>query len=112
MLPSFAKQTVTVWRAPLVEERGVKVRDWAAAEPHAVAGCSVQPGDTSATWGEPRNGATIRATLYAPPGADIERTDRVEFAGVRYAVDGAPVEWQSPTGRASHMVCKLIDWEG
>lgn len=112
MLPTFCRDVVTVERAPLVAERGTQVRDWSQAVAHTVAGCSVQPGGTSGTWGELRNGAEVRATLYAPPGSDIEFSDRVSFGGNVYALDGEPLEWRSPTGRVTHMVCALIDWRG
>ena len=112
MLPSFCRDVVTITRAPLVESRGTKIRDWSQATTHTVAGCSVQPGGTDGTWGEQRNGATVRATLYAPPGANIEFADRVSFGGVAYSIDGAPQEWRSPTGRVTHMTMPLIDWRG
>ena len=112
MLPSFCRDAVTVWRAPLVPERGTKVRDWSQAVAHAVAGCSLQPGGTDGTFGEQRNGAEVQATLFAPPGADIEFSDRVEFGGKQYALVGEPLEWRSPTGRVTHLVCSLTYWRG
>lgn len=112
MLPSFCRDTVTVWRAPVIEERGTTVRDWANAAPHTVAGCSFQPASTAGTWGELRNGAETRATLWLQPGADIEFGDKVEFQGNVYALDGEPLEWRSPSGVVTHLTCNLVDWRG
>ena len=118
-MPSFCRDAVTVWRAPLVPERGTKIRDWAQAVAHTVAGCSLQPsgggvgiGATSGTFGEQRNGAEVHAVLYAPPGADIEFSDRIEFGGVNFALVGEPLEYRSPTGRVTHMACSLTYWRG
>ena len=110
MLPIWCNDTVTVWRAPYVEQRGTKVRDWANAEPHEVAGCSVQPAGTSTAWTDPRQALTVQATLFAPLGADIREGDRIEFAGARYSLNGAPLPYRSPTGAASHLFAQLTDW--
>ena len=42
-LPSFCRETVTVLRAPLVDQRGTKVRDWSQATEHFVTGSSRPP---------------------------------------------------------------------
>ena len=47
MLPSFCREVVTVSRAPLAAMRGTYERDWSSASSHEVAGCSVQPSQTS-----------------------------------------------------------------
>lgn len=110
MLPSWCRDTVTVWRAPLVDSRGTKVRDWTQATSHVIDGCSLQPGGTSTDFGEPRQANESDATLYAPPGADIEADDRVEFDGTTWAVDGQPMDWRSPTGRVTHRQARLTAW--
>ena len=112
MLPSFCRDEVEVWRAPLVTERGKQVRDWQGAAMHPVAGCSVQRASTDGTWGLPRSGATVRMTLWMPPGADIEFGDKVVADGREYALDGEPLPWRSPTGAVSHLVADLVDWRG
>ena len=112
MLPSWCRESVTVLRAPQASSRGTRVRDWSSAGRHVVRGCSLQPGATSTAWGDPRQTSTVRATLYAPPGADIEDGDRVTVDGHDYCVDGAPVSVRSPTGAASHVVCNLVDGRG
>ena len=110
MLPRWCSDAVTVRRAPYKEQRGTRVRDWENATEHTVEGCSVQPASTSTQWTDPRQALTVRAVLYAPPGADIVEGDRIDFAGASYALDGAPLEWRSPTGAVSHVQAQLVDW--
>lgn len=112
MLPSFARDVVTVYRAPLIESRGTQIRDWNNATSHTVAGCSFQPTSTATTWADERHTHDIRASLWLPPGADIEAEDKVEYEGHTYAIDGAPLPWKSPTGLVDHVVANLIDWRG
>lgn len=112
MLPSFARQTVTVRRAPYTEQRGTKVRDWSKASEHDVPGCSFQAGTGSTTWTDDRHPITVDAVLYAPPGADIADGDRIVAAGAEYSIQGAPVAWQSPTGSVDHVEVRLVTWRG
>ena len=112
MLPSWCKTTVTVRRAPLVDSRGTKVRDWSAYVEHEVTGCSVQPASSATAWTDQRQPVTYDAVLYAPPGADVEDGDRIVYAGATYAVDGAPMPWASPTGAIDHVQANLVTWRG
>ena len=112
MLPSWCSETVTVLRAPIATRGGRSERDWSQAAQHAVAGCSVQPGGTSTGFGTVDAVSTADATLYAPPGADVDEGDRVVAASGTYVVDGIPYAWNSPTGRVSHVQARLRKWEG
>lgn len=112
MMPTFARDTVTIKRAPLVDERGTKVRDYARAESHKIAGCSFQPVQSATTWTDPRQAVTVKANLYLPAASDIAEGDLVEFEGATYAIDGVPTSWRSPSGRVDHMQAALIDWRG
>ena len=111
-LPSFCRETVAVLRAPLVDQRGTKVRDWTKAVEHFVTGCSVQFSSTSTDRGEPRDAVSSSATLYAPPGADVATGDRVSCAFGEFWVEGQPMPRVSPTGAVSHVECPLARWEG
>lgn len=111
MLPSFAKQTVTVKRAGFASSRGSKQRDWSNPSTHAVHGCSVQPASTSSNEDRAEQ-VTDRWELYASPNADVRRGDRVEHGGKTYEVDGDPFEWVSPTGRVTHLHAHLVEWTG
>jgi hypothetical protein len=110
MLPSFCTDDVIVTRPALKAERGTQVNDWANATTHTVSGCSVQPVQGSTAWTDPRQAVTVRAVLFAPPNADIQSGDRIEYAGQKFSVDGAPMPWKSPTGAVSHVQCSLVDW--
>lgn len=111
-LPSFCRKGVTVERARYVTERGTQVCDWDDPERHVIEGCDAQPRSSSTQWNDPAQAETVRLTLRLPPDSDIRAGDRVVVDGVRYAVDGAPHVWQSPSGRVSHVECQLIDWRG
>lgn len=112
MLPRWCTDQVTVLRAPTVRERGSEVRDWANAEAHAVAGCSVQPSNTGSDMDAREGQVTDRWRLYAPPGADVQAGDRIQWGGHTFEVDGAPYQWTSPTGRVSHKQAMLVEWSG
>lgn len=111
-LPSFCRDTVTVTRAPMREERGTSIRDWANAVAHEIAGCSVQPAESTTDRTEAREAITVRCRLFLPPGADIDERDRVTYNGRDYALDGAPLPITSPTGAVSHIRADLVDWRG
>ena len=112
MLPSFCREVVTVSRAPLAAMRGTYERDWSRASSHEVAGCSVQPSQTSGDSSEPRPGVSLSATLYAPPGADLRAHDRVTCSLGRFRVVGMPMAVASPTGALSHVRAQLSREEG
>ena len=110
MLPGFANKTVTIERAPYVEQRGTKVRDWANAQTFTVSGCFVDYSSSSTRWNDVRQAITIRARLWLPPDADIREGDRITYRGNQYAIEGAPFYRESPTGGLDHIECALIDW--
>ena len=112
MLPSFATQSITVRRAPLVDDHGAEVRDWDGdVDDHTVTGCSIQP-LTGAEILANRNAVQAQWRVYAPAGADVEATDHVAFGGHDYEVVGEPLRWQSPTGTLDHVELLLNRWEG
>lgn len=110
MLPSFASRQVTIERAPYIDSRGTQVRDWSQASSRTVNGCLVQPVDGSTAWTDPTQAVTVRARLWCPPGTDIQPDDRVIADGIIYAIEGAPMAWQSPTGAIDHIEAALVDW--
>lgn len=113
MLPGFCQDSVTVRRAPLVERRGTKVSDWSQATEHEVPGCSLQEGTTATEFDSTqRDSAESGATLFLPPGADVQEGDRISFSGRTWVVDGVPSTRRSPTGRVSHVSANLKEWRG
>jgi hypothetical protein len=50
--------------------------------------------------------------VYAPPGADIRPTSRIQFQGIRYQVEGEPAGWDDGNGRPHHLEVSLRRVEG
>lgn len=111
MLPSWARDTITVIRPKWVTERGKRIPDYERGERIQVDGCSVQPAGTEETLAG-RQASTVRLTVYAPPGTLIGPHDAVEVDAIRYRAAGAGQAWRSPTGAVSHVIASLVDWEG
>lgn len=104
MLPSWCGDTITVLRAPLVSQRGAKVRDWANAETHDITGCSLQLASsaTQDAYGRLESVATF-GTILCPPGADVKAGDRVRFDGQTFEINGEPFAKRSPFGNCDHV---------
>lgn len=116
MLPSWCQDAVSVVRPAQREQRGTVVPDWANAQTHALAGCSVQLPTTSMTL-DGREQTAMRGTLYAPPASDVRAGDRIVWTdpmGIEHSflVDGEPMPWTSPTGRVTHVQARLAEWRG
>ena len=111
MLPSFCRDVATVKRPKLVDDRGKQVPDYSKLDGHEVPGCSFQPVQGETAWGEQGTPVTLRATLYMPPDSDVKAGDLVEVNGRTYAISGSPLDWSSPSGATSSIVCNLIDWD-
>lgn len=112
MLPSFCVDAIGVLRPTEKSVRGTTVLDYSDSEPVTVTGCSVQPTDTLRDF-DGRTLAIERSfELYAPPGSDIKAGDRIVWQGRTFEVNGAPMEWRSPTGRVSHINARLREWSG
>ncbi|MBQ9006091.1 MAG: hypothetical protein IJ092_06925 [Atopobiaceae bacterium] len=113
MLPSWCVDAVTVLRAAKVVRGGRELPDWANAESHELAGCSLQGASTETEFdGAQRDASLSRATLLCPAGSDVSQGDRVSFQGRTWLVDGVPMEVRSPTGAVSHMRAPLVEWRG
>ena len=76
-----------------------------------VDGCSVQPRQ-SVEANDLRNTVTTGLVAFVPAGADIRATDRIEWRGVTYAVDGEPADWQDLDAVPSHVEVALTRVEG
>ena len=85
-------ETITVRRPGGTDQRG----DPEPAVEHTVTGCAFAPrSSTEAT--DRRDTVVIGLTLYAPPDADIQATDKIVRAnGTVWEVDGEPGDWQTP----------------
>jgi hypothetical protein len=72
-----------------------------------VTGCSVQP--VSATESTDRGELLVtNATAYLPAGTDILATDRVQWLGDVYAVNGPPAVWRDELGNVDHVQAQLL----
>ena len=111
MLPSFCTVQVTRYRAPLVDSRGSKVRDWEHATTAAIPGCEIQRTvDNSDING--RENTRDNYTLWAPPGSDVKFMDRISDGATTYQVVETPYNGRSPTGAVSHLVATLEVLDG
>ena len=52
------------------------------------------------------------ATVYLPAGTDILATDRVQWLGSVYAVNGTPATWRDELGNEDHVQAQLLLKEG
>lgn len=111
MLPKWAKKTVTITRPGTKESRGATVVDWTNTTTITVSGCLLDAPSSSADYAQMEAPITQRKTLYAPPGADIAKGDRVTVDDVTYQVDGVPMSYESPFGTRNYTQVQLIDWE-
>lgn len=112
MLPSFCKDVVTVKRANVVYRRGSDVFDWENPQTFELSGCSVQPSQSTRDFDGRTLSVSEEWTMYAPAGADLRAGDRVSWRGLDFEINGAPMPWQSPTGRVSHIWARLSEWSG
>lgn len=62
---------------------------------HTIRHCAFDPGGTSEVL-DGRTAVITRPTLYLPPGADLEASDRVVIRGRTYEVGGQPAVWTNP----------------
>lgn len=76
-----------------------------------VTGCSVQPVSASEQTGTGELLVTS-LTVYLPAGTDILATDRVQWLGDVYAVNGTPAVWRDETGDVDHVQAQLLLREG
>lgn len=108
---AWAMQTVTVIKPTMVDDRGTPRPDYDQPAQRFDVSCRVQPrGAEEALDGRTSN--IIRWYVFAPADTDLTHLDAVEYLGVRYAVDGDPMRWFSPTGRVDYIRASLIDWQG
>jgi hypothetical protein len=103
----LGSHSVVVRRASLDDTSdpyGNADRDWSTATSHQVDNCSVQPQEgREETVG--RETVVSRWRIYAPDGTDLLATDRVEWDGDLYEVDGEVQRWDFPP--LSHITAML-----
>lgn len=107
-------QQVTLLRPTIGRDaRGNDTETWPGTT-YILPACSVQPGDGTETDSPQRDTAQVRYTVYCagPMPVEPEYTDALQIEGRQYRIYGRPAAWTSPTGRTTHTVIRVIDWEG
>jgi len=106
---SFANETITRLRAPLVKDHGSWVPDWTTTDAATLTGWSLQPG-ASAEDLQNRDAVRVDWTAYGPYDADVSAADKIRLPSGDYGVIGEPERWKSPTGRVSSTKLLLSRW--
>ncbi|MBQ1292883.1 MAG: hypothetical protein IIY21_02510 [Clostridiales bacterium] len=112
MLPSFCRDTVTRIRPGEKDSRGSTIPDWDNVTTVAIPGCSMQPASTTLSQDGRVLGITDTYTLFAPPDADIEAGDHIEFRNKVFEIDGDVRVQPSATGRLDHLNITLKRYQG
>ena len=114
MLPTFCNQTVLRIRPGTTTSRGQPIPDWSAdkVSKEYIEGCSMQPASTTLSEDGRVLGISDLYTLFAPPDADIDAGDRIEFNGKVYEVYGDVRVQPSATGRLDHIQITLRRYHG
>lgn len=115
MIPAIANQSITVLRAPLIDDHGVMVADWSSPEvtQTVLENCSVQPQAGSRDSAH-RNAVEAELLVWVFGPADIQASDRIRVPGYSrdFIIQGEPGRWKSPGGRLDHIALRLGVWEG
>lgn len=94
---ALGPHTVTLLRAPFIADpygnEGTE-RDWDSATQTVLTGCSVQPAGSD-EYVIDREAVTVRLKAYLPGLPDVESTDRAEWNGDQYVIDGVE-PWRFP----------------
>lgn len=112
MRPSFARETITRLRYPLVDDHGAQRVDYDAVPGEEQIGrCWLEPTGSQEN-ADGRSAVLTGYTVDAPWDADLTAADRVRYAGVVFDVDGQPLKVPSPTGMLRSIRLTLRVWEG
>lgn len=111
MLTSFCNDTVTRIRPSTTTSRGSTIFDWDNATTLSISGCSMQPATTSLSTDGRVLGIQDEWTLFAPPEADIQAGDRIEFEGKAYIIQG-DVRIQPSAFNLQHLHITLRRYSG
>lgn len=109
-------QTIVVIRAGAAADRYHNAApDWSSAAHTTVVGVSVQPEVQQETSEPGRQAATTGYRVISDLGIDVDVTasDRVEFDGVTYEVNGDVARWPDPiSGLVDHVEFSIVRVRG
>lgn len=89
-------QTITVVRPTWVVDAYGDLQPSGPPTRHDIAPCAIAPRSSGDITEPARQGVVVGLTVYAPPGADIEPTDQIEYDGDLFDIDGDVGRWRSP----------------
>jgi hypothetical protein len=115
-IPNSLKIDAQVIHPGTITERGSTMPSWdpLAVTIETITGCLCAPSTMTETQ-PPRQGATIRWTLYVPPqNVTITTDDRIKLPGIDqpYNLDSPPQTWPNPDGNPAYQVLMIIDQQG
>ncbi|MEU1176553.1 head-tail adaptor protein [Streptomyces sp. NPDC005820] len=100
-MPRHFTDFVEVYRAEIVADAYTKKRDWDAAVKVWAGSASVQPASTTEADSQERETTDIHITVFLPPTADVDSTDRLVVDGITYEVRSEPRIWRQ--GSLAHI---------
>lgn len=107
---TLGPHTLTLLRAPLVPDaygnEGTD-RDWENPARTDVEGCSVQPAGAD-EYTIDREAVTVRLRAFCPGMVDVESTDRAEFNGDVYYIDGVE-PWDFPGLEHTDLLLRRVE---
>lgn len=104
---SLGPHTVTLLRAvTTADEYGNEGYDWDNPTRTEVHGCSVQPAGVD-EYVVDREAVTVRLRAYMPGRVDVESTDRAEFDGHEYEIDGVEPWLFEPLGHTDILMRRV-----
>lgn len=92
--------------------RGSDMPDWENADRLVISQCSVQPSTTTLDQEGRVLGISEGMNAYLPPEADVLASDRIEYEGDVYIIDGEPKRQKSASGNLNHIALSLRRWRG
>ncbi|WP_433145071.1 phage head completion protein [Actinomadura nitritigenes] len=103
MLP-IVTDLVTIVRPLLVTGYGNAVTyGWGPDASRTTVEACVEPNGTGEATGG-RDTVTVHIRVFLHPGTEVKATDRIEWNGRTYEIDGEPQRWPDPTGGGEHHV--------
>lgn len=108
-MPRLGSDSFVIQRAPLlIDPRdGSSYRDWNNPVQTTVRDANVQPFMMAEklNFEENRDREFSRTAIrvYAPPGTDVESTDRIVYNSRTYDVFGTPGDWHRFSGLKNHV---------